>query len=322
MKILILLLLVLCSTLSAEATGSLDLKPAVELYERGEFQRAAQLLTQQSKTAPADGGLYLWLGRCYLKAQKPDEAVRELEKAVQIQPSNSNYHLWLGRAYGQKASNASFFTAASWARKLRREFETAVELSPDNLDARFDLMEFYLEAPGLIGGGRDKAEAQAGEIARRNARLGYTARARLFEEDKKWDLARGELARAISSFPDEADAYLDLADFLVRQRDFKPAYENARKALAHRSGLARARLLLAAAQIGLKQELPQAEKTLNELASGPLRDQDPSFADVHFWLGQAHLAQGKRGEARKEFESALRYDRDYEAAKDALANTK
>src|SRR5687767_360104 len=172
-------------SLPAGTTGSIDLKQAMGLYERGEFQSAAELLAQQSKTAPADGEVHLWLGKCYLKAQRWDDAVRELEKAVQIQPSNSTYHLWLGRAYGQKASNASFLTALGWARKVRKEFETAVEQSADNLDARFDLMEFYLEAPALIGGGRDKAEAQAGEIARRNPRLGYTARARLFEEDKK-----------------------------------------------------------------------------------------------------------------------------------------
>ena len=309
-------------TLFAGAAGSLDLKQAMGLYERGEFRQAAELLTQQSKSAPADGEVYLWLGKSYLKAQKWDDAVRELEKAVQIQPSNSMYHLWLGRAYGQKASNASFLTALGWARKVRREFETAVEQSPDNLDARFDLMEFYLEAPGLIGGGRDKAEAQAAEIARRNPRLGYTARARLFEKDKKWDLARGELARAISSFPEEPDGYLDLADFFVRQSDFKSAQENARKAFALKGGLVRARWLLAVAQIGLKQDLLNAEKTLTELARGPLRDQDPSFADVHFWLGRTHLAQGKRAEARKEFEAALRYDRDYAAAKEALAQVK
>ena len=67
---------------------------------------------------------------------------------------------WAGfTARRRTASN--FFKAASLAGKVRNEFETAVRLDPNNVDARSDLGEFYLEAPGIVGGGRDKAEAQA-----------------------------------------------------------------------------------------------------------------------------------------------------------------
>ena len=69
----------------------------------------------------------------------------------------------------------------------------------------------------------------------------------------------------------------------------------------------------------MRKSLPDAEKRLRDIASGPLRDDDPSFAEVYYWLGQALLAQGKRPEARHAFEAALGYDPEHAKAKAALS---
>lgn len=304
-------------------TGSVaDDAEAIQLYAHGQFRQAAEILAQKCRAAPQDSDLHFWLGKCYLKTQKVDEAVREFEKALQIRPSNSAYHLWLGRAYGQKASHAFLLSALGWARKLRKEFETAVDLSPDDMDVRFDLLEFYIEAPGIVGGGKDKAEAQVREIARRNPRLGYTARARLYEKEKKWDLARKELTQSTREYPKVADSYLDLADFLRRRGDFRGSESAAREALRLGKVSPRARLYIAVARIELLRELSDAEKGLIEILQGPLRDEDPSFAEVHYWLGQAYLQQGREDEARREFESSLQFDPEHNRAKDALSRVR
>ena len=295
-----------------------DTTESVRYYERGEFQKAAESLAAASQSSPEDASICFWLGKCFLKLHRWDDAVHALERSAQLEPGRSDYHLWLGRAYGEKASRASFFTASGWARKLRREFETAVMLAPDNVDARFDLLEFYLEAPGIIGGGQDKAAAQVREIFRINPRLGYTAQARLFEDMKKWELARLELEKSVREFPGQPGALLDLADFLVKRGDYAGAESNASAALQMRKDLLAARLTLAAAQIQRRKNLPEAETSLREIASGPLRDGEPSFADVHYWLGEACLAQGRRAEARQAFETALRFNPEHPRAKGAL----
>ena len=71
-----------------------------------------------------------------------------------VEPNNGEYHLWLGRTYGEKADASNFLTAAGLAKKVRTEFERAVQLDPGNVMARTDLAEFYLEAPGIVGGGQ------------------------------------------------------------------------------------------------------------------------------------------------------------------------
>jgi tetratricopeptide (TPR) repeat protein len=148
----------------AEPNGSLD--RAIALYRQGEFAASVALLQAARQAAPDDAETRLWLGKALLRVQKWNEAATELERAVALQPSNSRYHLHLGLAYGDKAMHASKLFAFGIARKVRDEFEAAVRVGPDDFEARSHLLEFYLEAPGLVGGGKDKARALVEQVAR------------------------------------------------------------------------------------------------------------------------------------------------------------
>jgi len=298
-----------------------DVRAAIELYEHGKFPEAVELFSRLSRQAPDDPNLHIWLGKTHLKLHRRDDAVLAFKKAVAIDSKNGVYHLWLGRAYGEKAAHA-FWGAFSLASQARKEFEAAAALEPDNLDIRFDLMEFYSQAPGILGGGKDKAMAQAEEIARRAPRAGHTARAGLFAHDEKWDRALQELLRATEKFPDDASAFLDLADFQMQRRDFRGAESSAQRAQALDNADRRARLLLASARIELGRNLDESLKTLQELAAGPLTEHDPAFEDVYYWIGRAFLARGQKPEARQAFQSALSFDPDHERSKAALAQIK
>ena len=229
-------LLLLTSALPAEADG---IDQAVQLYQRGQFHKAVELLSERSQSSPNDAEVRFWLGKSFLKIQRRDDAVRHMERAVELEPNNGIYYLWLGRAYGARASHSSLFTALGWAKKVVKAFEIAQELAPDNLDVRFDLMDFYLHAPGAVGGGRDKANAEAAAIAKLNPGEGYTARAIIFEKDHKWEQARSELVQSTLQFPGRADSFMDLADFLLQHHHFEGAAINAHKALSLDAKLSR-----------------------------------------------------------------------------------
>ena len=102
-----------------------------------------------------------------------------------------------------------------WARRVVREFETARKLEPNNIDVRFDLLEYYLNAPGIVGGGKEKAEAEAQAISKLKPNKGFVARATIHINNKKWDLARKELLQAVTENPQSVSANKDLADFLL-----------------------------------------------------------------------------------------------------------
>jgi len=122
--------------------------------------------------------------------------------------------------YGEKADRANFVTAARLAGKVREEFERAVRLSPNDVDARLDLAEFYAEAPTIVGGGEQKARAQAQSIAALNPAREHWVYARIAEEKKDAATAEREYRQYIDLSHGDAEAWLNLALFLRRQKRF------------------------------------------------------------------------------------------------------
>ena len=94
-------------------------------------------------------------------SRRPLEA---FERATAVIPNSSTYFHWLGKAQGRRAETSSPFTAPAYASKARQAFEKAVELDGKNLEAINDLFSYYLEAPGFLGGGLDKAANLAKRI--------------------------------------------------------------------------------------------------------------------------------------------------------------
>ncbi len=311
------LVLLACLMPSADSSKIL-LDDAIRLYGLGNYQKAVEALSKEKSLNPNAAEYSLWLGKSYLRLRRWDDAIREFQRAVLIDPSNSSYHLWLGRAFGRKAEHTVFFRALGSARKVVKEFETAVRISPGSVDAHFDLLDFYLNAPEILGGGHDHARAEVKKIAAIDPRLGYTAQAAYYEDEKKYDLARDELMRASVKFPDQTGAFIDLADYYFRRMDYPSAAAAALKAVEMgRPPDHKAQFILFASRVRLGKNLSEAEDGLETLSRGPLDDDDPTYEDVYYWLGQARLAMGKKGEAKMAFDIALRFNPDHARAKAA-----
>ena len=122
--------------------------------------------------------------RVLLTLEHWDAAASECEQAVNMDGQNSDFHMWLARALGEKASRASFLSAYSLAKRVRGEFETAVRLNPRNAEALADLGEFDYDAPGVVGGGIDKAEAVAQQLDKVDAARAHELRGRIAETKK------------------------------------------------------------------------------------------------------------------------------------------
>jgi tetratricopeptide (TPR) repeat protein len=147
-------------------------------------------------------------------------AVKVFEGAVRLAPDVSQYHVWLGRAYGRQAENTSkwkLLSALSLARKARESFERAVELQPTNKDALGSLFDFYLEAPGVVGGGIEKAEQLAARIEKAFPADGARSWAAIHEKREEFGRAEEKLRLAHNLEPSEVGHVLSLASFLSRR---------------------------------------------------------------------------------------------------------
>lgn len=93
------------------------------------------------------------------------EAVDALEELVDIAPGVARYHHSLGKAYGRLAKESNFLKAMRLARKARASFERAVTLDSHSAKALADLIEYYEQAPGFLGGDSTKAKQTRIQLA-------------------------------------------------------------------------------------------------------------------------------------------------------------
>ena len=295
----------------ARAQSGHTVSPAVQSAQRqfnaGDYSGAINSLRSASAMTSSDADAHYWAGRAYYEQHNFDQAIVHLEKAVQLAPQNSVYHQWLGRAYGEKADRERSFNLA---RKVKTEFETAVHLNPSNIPARRDLEEYCLDAPWIAGGSKDEAKAQVDAIAAIDPVQGHVARA---EYDalglKKTDLADNEYHQALEVKSTHIDAYLDAADFYIRQNrpaDLANVIDAAVRVAPSDPRLAFYR---GVQRILATKDLPQAEQYLKSyLASTPDRSEWPPHAAAREWLGRLYQLEGKHAEAAEQFRAALQID--------------
>ena len=138
------------------------------------------------------------------------------------------------------------------ARRFRKEIDAALELDSRDVQALRDLLEFYVLAPGIIGGDTKKAEAIAQQIASIDVPEGYLAKARIAELQK--DRARQEamLRRGADSQPFSYKAQMALAQFysMPEHTDRAAAESLGRRALTLDSGRVGAYCVLATIYAG------------------------------------------------------------------------
>jgi tetratricopeptide (TPR) repeat protein len=277
----------------------------------GELARAA---------ATATGPRAPFLRGCQrMAARQASAAADEFERAVQADPRNPVYHFWLGRAYGAQAQRANVLRQPGLARQTRGEFERAVALDPGYLDAREGLMQYYLQAPGVLGGSAAKAREQAAEIARRDAYRGGRVTAALARRAQDTAGVRRAYEGMIAQYPDSAAPYTALAVLLSTRRDWPGAWgvvdrlERARPGLPA-TGYATGRL---AAESG--QHLDRGERGLTAYLAHRPSPGEPSHAAAQWRLGMIRERRGDPAGARRAYEAALALDPKQEGAKAALA---
>jgi tetratricopeptide (TPR) repeat protein len=206
--------------------------------------------------------------------------VPALEQATRLDPAKSDYFLQLGHAYGISAQKAGLFAKLGFAKKCKAAYDKAVELDPANINARWSLMEYCRQAPGIIGGGMDQAYAQAEAIKRLDARRGRSAYARLYTADKKYAEAFALYDEVLREKPDDGDALYNIGR------------------LAAQSG----------------EQLERGLAALRKL----LTQQGGNNARTQTWVGAILEKQGDKPGARAAYEAAVALDPKFTQALEAL----
>ena len=260
----------------AGAAGS-DLERAENAYQHTDYKTALSTLLPVS---PKNGAVYALTGKAYYMDGQYKNSISCLEKAIAEDPQNSAYYDWLGKAYGRRAEESSFLTALPYANKTRAAFEKAADLDPTNLEALGDLFEYYLQAPGIVGGGVEKAEEVSRRIGRLNEAEYHYTRARLAEKRKKVEVVEAELRKAMELEPGSIGRVIDLAGFLAAHGRYEESDELFRTAAQMEPDAPKLLFARASAYIRSGRNLEDARMLLRQYAAAPITPDDPPRSEV------------------------------------------
>ncbi|HWQ02942.1 MAG TPA: tetratricopeptide repeat protein [Candidatus Nitrosotenuis sp.] len=330
-----------------------------ELVEDGHWKRARAALEPLAQRSPNDAQTLYLLGRVKFVYRDYAGALSLAERAAAIDPKNAEYRWLIASAVGEMADDAGPFKAMGLARRFKREAEQVIVLDPKHIDSRWGLMEFHKRAPGIVGGDDKKAYVYLEEIKKLNPVRGQFAEYRMRQLEKKQVSPEPYYLKAYELEPNNYDVLRNLARFYSsdQQKKYDLAEKYARAMLKLKPQRTAGYTLLAflyAMQKNWKElegviaesekNIPdsfithfQAAATLGNSGADNERAEryfkkylsiepepgHPTHADAHFLLGRLYETKmNRREDAVREYQEALRLNKDHEEAKKALKRLK
>jgi tetratricopeptide (TPR) repeat protein len=313
--VLPILLALACIAPVAVARTLPDVRAMVESHAPGALAAAEALC----KETPKDSNAWVMLARARLHAKQSEKAIVAAEQAVAHGPGNAQAYYWLGNAYGNRIGEVGVFGKMMMAPKLRDAFEQAVKLDPSLIDARSSLIEFYLLAPDAMGGGVDKARAQAVAIGKYDRVEALIATARIAMHEKKAAQAIKAYEEAHALKPKDPQIRLMLILGYQQTERWKDAFAAAKQWTLDEPKKAKAWYQIGRIAAESGQFAAEGGDALRTYLSLVREPGDPEPKHVHYRLGQIFAKAGRKDEARAEWRAALKIDPKYTEAKIALA---
>lgn len=152
------------------------------LFASREYIKAERLISSHLESRPDDYLAWELLGDSFGHQKKWDGAIDCYERLVEAFPRNADFQYKHGGALGMKALSISKFRALGMIDNIKDAFHAAAELDPGHINARWALVEFYVQLPGIIGGSYKKALRYAEELQGLSKVDGYLAKGYLFEQ--------------------------------------------------------------------------------------------------------------------------------------------
>jgi tetratricopeptide (TPR) repeat protein len=269
------------TTLACAQIPAATLTQANTYLETGQADKALELLSPLPTSGTGADEAQNLLCRVKFQLQQWSAAANACQQAVNLNSKNSDYYMWLGRVLGQEASHASFLSAYGDAKKSLAAMQTAVQLNPQNGPALSDLGDYYAQAPGIAGGGTDKAQQVASQLDKVDAARAAQLRGDIAMAQKNYAGAEQYYKQAATVNPTPADEWSVLASFYRGRQEWQQldsAIQNCMAAAAKNTGRDPGLYDGAGVLITAERNPQIAEQMLDNYLSGKsLTEEAPAF---------------------------------------------
>ena len=305
------------STVSSAQISAATLAQANSDLQAGEADKAIALLAPLPSTGAGAAEAQNLLCRVRITLEQWSQAVTACQQAVNLDQKNSDYHMWLGRVLGQQASHASFITALGIAKHSLSEMQSAAKLNPQNGPALSDLGDYYAQAPGMAGGGTDKAQAVASQLDKVDPARAEQLRGDIAMQQKDYTAAENSYRLAAIVAKEPADYLTVLANFYRTRQQWSNLDAAIQRCITAAAKDKKSGVGLydgAGVLISAKRNPSLAAQMLeNYLSNSSLSEQAPAFI-AHIRLSRLKQQLGDAAGAKSELAIAAQMAKEFSPA--------
>ncbi len=194
---------------------------AETLFTQRKFAQAKPLFLQHLKSNPTDLKAIEYLGDIAGFEKRWEDAAEYYGKLVRLRPKVAGYHYKYGGVNGMLAKESNKFKALAMISDIKASFEKAIELDPKHIDARWALVELYLQLPAIVGGSESKATLYANQLLKISPVDGYMSLGHIAEYFNRYNDAETHYKKAVQ-IGGSLTSYQKLAD-LYKNKMKQPA---------------------------------------------------------------------------------------------------
>ncbi len=313
------------------------------LREAGQWKQVRSRIDGWYRAKPEDPYALLWMSRVKMAFNELEAGLELARKAAALKPGDPDFQAQLGMAAGQTAGGTEGkLKQFSLAREMKKALEASLAVKPDNEQAIQYLMQFYLQAPGFVGGGEGRAKELAARVQAARPVPGLLLQADIAFHAKNLEGAKAFILEALSKDPKSHEAQLYMASYHLRQ---KPQALDAAVACYRQAQAAKPKAILPYAQMAAilaeqgkwaelettlaqarqavpgnllpyysagrnllteNKHLDRAEGFLKAYLAQEAEGASPDHAAAHWRLGQLYEKLGRKADAQRSLAEALR----------------
>lgn len=177
--------------------GQSDFEKAEKFFAQEKYSQAKPIFLSILKEAPNHLKVIEYLGDISSHLNDWDNSIVYYEKLKKLKPSEANYYYKYGGALGMKAKIGGKWVAIRLVGDMQESFEKALLLNPKHIEARWALIEYYLQLPAFVGGSEKRAQRYANELMKLSPVDGYLSKAHIDEYFKRYSNAEKNYKCAI-----------------------------------------------------------------------------------------------------------------------------
>ena len=184
-----------------------NFEKAEKLFQEEKYEQARTIFESLYISNPTDLKTIEYLGDIAGQSKNWDKALVYYRKLKDFKPSHANYHYKYGGALGMKAKDSNKFKALGMIDEVKASFEKAITLNPKHIEARWALIELYIQLPGIVGGSESKAIKYSNELLQISTVDGYLSRGHIDEYFKRYEAAEKQYKKAVALTGSKASYY-------------------------------------------------------------------------------------------------------------------